>query len=111
MCVIILTLTTPQAQDLINVMVVVPETKTRLRLHLTTGKKTQTISLTNGQANTFTIPFVPGQVKFEVTADKGRTRDSVIIGEGREIVSQADQYNFNMWTGSWRARVLDPMGD
>lgn len=100
-----------QAQDLINIMVVVPETKTRLRLHITTGQKAQTISLTNGQANTLTIPFVPGPVKFEVIVDKGRTRDTVLSGEGKEIVRQADKYNFNMWTGSWRVRILDPIGD
>lgn len=91
-------------------MVVVPETKARLRLHITTGQKSQTISLTNGEANTLTIPFVPGPVSFEVTADRGRARDSVLRGDGREIVSQADKYNFNMWTGSWRARILDPQG-
>lgn len=89
-------------------MVLVPETKARLRLHLTTGHKSQTISLANGKANTFAIPFMPGPVNFEVTADRGRTRESVLRGDGREIVAQADKYNFNMWTGSWRARVLDP---
>lgn len=88
-------------------MVVVPQTKARLRFHLTTGHKSQSLSLSNGRANTFTIPFAPGPVSFEVTADRGRTRDSVVRGDGREIVDHADRYNFNMWTGSWRARILD----
>lgn len=91
-------------------MILAPKAKAQLNLHVHTGGQTQQMSLLSGQANTFTVPFRPGPVTFEVTADRGRAREKEIVlsGEGKEIVSQAEAYNFNMWTGSWRARIVDP---
>jgi hypothetical protein len=67
-------------------MILAPQVKAHLGIHIKTGSKKHTVPLHSGQANTFTVPFVPG----------------------REIMDQAEKYNFNMWTGSWRAKFEDP---
>jgi len=97
-----------QAQDLINVMVLAPQVKAHLGIHIKTGSNKHTVPLHSGQANTFTVPFTPGPVTFEITADRQGVREVVLGGEGREIAGQAEKYNFNMWTGSWRAKFEDP---
>ena len=94
---------------MINVMVLAPQTRnTHMSIHLKTGGKKHTVPLHSGEANIFTIPFVPGPITFEITADRHGDREVVLGGEGREILAQVEKYNFNMWTGSWRARILEP---
>jgi glucan endo-1,3-alpha-glucosidase len=93
---------------LINVMILAPRVKAHLGIHIKTGSKKHTVPLHSGQANTFTVPFVPGPVSFEITADRQGVREVVLGGQGREIMDQAEKYNFNMWTGSWRAKFEDP---
>lgn len=99
---------TSQAQDLINVMILAPQVKAHLGIHIKTGDRKHTVPLHSGQANTFTVPFTPGPVSFDITADRQGTREVILSGEGREIMGQAEKYNFNMWTGSWRAKFEDP---
>jgi hypothetical protein len=97
-----------QAQDLINVMILAPQVKAHLGIHIKTGSNKHTVPLHSGQANTFTVPFTPGPVTFEITADRQGVREVVLGGSGREIMAQTEKYNFNMWTGSWRAKFEDP---
>jgi len=97
-----------KAQDLINVMILAPQVKAHLGIHIKTGSNKHTVPLHSGKANTFTVPFTPGPVTFEITADRQGVREVVLGGEGREIAEQAEKYNFNMWTGSWRAKFEDP---
>jgi glucan endo-1,3-alpha-glucosidase len=89
-------------------MILAPVAKAHLGIHFKTGGNKHTVPLHSGQANMFTIPFVPGPVTFEITADRQGVREVILGGEGREISEQAEKYNFNMWTGSWRARLIDP---
>jgi len=93
------------ARDLINLMILVPETQSRLSLHLTTGSKRHSKSLTAGSANTLTIPFEPGPVSFELSATRDGNSGVILSGEGRAIVAQAERYNFNMWSGSYWASL------
>lgn len=102
--------TDSQAQDLINVIILAPETSKQLKFHITPGDLRQTRLIQSGSLNMFTIPFRPGSVSFEITKSKAKKGDDeeeevILGGEGREIVDHSDTYNFNMWSGSWRARL------
>ena len=77
-------------------MILAPQVKAHLGIHIKTG------------SNRHTVPFVPGPVTFEITADRQGVREIVLSGEGREIMGQVEKYNFNMWTKSWMARFEDP---
>jgi hypothetical protein len=55
----------------------------------------------NAGLNTFTIPFVPGSVSFELV-EQGQV---VVRGEGRAIEHSVQKYNFNFWSGSWRVEA------
>ncbi|ORY28480.1 glycoside hydrolase [Naematelia encephala] len=88
------------AQDLINLMILVPA-GSDAKLHLRNGRERHTRVLKPGDANLLTIPFVPGEVQFEVISSGG---EQILAGEGKQILKDADRYNFNMWTGSWSTR-------
>jgi hypothetical protein len=89
------------ARDLLNFVVLIPhnhnQSRHSFRVH--NGKKHETEL--NAGLNTFTIPFVPGSVSFELV-EQGQV---VVRGEGRAIEHSVQKYNFNFWSGSWRVEA------
>ncbi|ORX40144.1 glycoside hydrolase [Kockovaella imperatae] len=90
------------ARDLLNFLIVVPETSSPFHMVVHNGPNPQPHHLESGKANLITIPFVPGLVGFEVM--EGST-DVIISASGKEIADQIQKYNFNMWGGSWEVKV------
>lgn len=91
------------ALDLINALVLVPAGLENVELVVTNGPRDGKRSkhLEAGRSNAVTIPFHPGAVHFEIKSSVGTHMRHV----AREISSSAEQYNFNMWSGAWRAKV------
>lgn len=81
-------------------MILVPPDQ-QLRLVVRNGR-VQDRPLAAGKMNAFTMPFLPGEVSFEVIEQKGGV---VLKGQGRPIRAEPDRYNFNFWTGSWSASL------
>ena len=90
-----------QARDLLDFMIVTPFKNQEMEMIVYNGGK-EHHKLINGQFHIFTLPFVPGTVRFEV---KIRGKGIILSGQGRDIESNVETYNFNMWTGSWKATV------
>ncbi|WVQ83005.1 hypothetical protein IAT38_005143 [Cryptococcus sp. DSM 104549] len=100
------------AQDLINFFILPPsgqENKYSYTLHVQNGPATHTRHLNPttagiepGEPFLLTVPFVTGEVEFEVrrVGEKGEGKGEVVCkGEGREIRGDGREYNFNMWSG------------
>ena len=89
---------TNQAEDLLNFMILLPEKTGAVDLVVQNGSNTHTKNLKPGREHTLTLPFVPGDVHFELESQSGKT---LVQGRGKSIEAQPARYNFNMWSGSW----------
>lgn len=95
------------AQDLLNIVLLVPKTLDKPQVEITIGplhtSNDRTIPLMPGRMNSFKVPFVPGHVRVTVKSSAG----THLRVWGRDIDEAEDvkQYNFNMWTGSWKVLV------
>ncbi|WVN88405.1 uncharacterized protein L203_103614 [Cryptococcus depauperatus CBS 7841] len=87
---------TDSAQDLINFFILVPPSGSRIdtTLHVTNSLSSHVRSLINGQLNLLTIPFVPGNVSYQVK----QAGVNVVQGEGKAI-TQDGGWNYNFWSG------------
>ena len=86
-----------QAQDLINVVVLGPAKSSNVVFQLTNGDIQTEFSLKGGKLNTFTMPFRPGSVSFELL----QKHKLMMSGEGLPILAEIERYNFNFWSGVW----------
>ncbi|KAK4684413.1 glucan endo-1,3-alpha-glucosidase, partial [Tremellales sp. Uapishka_1] len=96
------------AQDLINVAVTLPPSSEVHHLRIQAGSTDlrSFIELQNGQLNLITVPFRPGKVVFSVTKGSGSWPiDNLLREHGREIVEQAEKWNFNFWSAAYEFRV------
>lgn len=92
-----------RAKDLVNMVILIPEGLELPQMEIVLGPlnapNDRTIPLMAGRMNSFKVPFVPGHVRIKIKSAAG-THLSVW---GREIDESAERYNFNMWSGVWRA--------
>ncbi|KLT42749.1 glycoside hydrolase [Cutaneotrichosporon oleaginosum] len=93
------------ALDLINAVVLVPAGLEDVELIVTNGPSghggKHAKHLSSGKSNAVTIPFQAGSVHFEVKSKLG----THMRHAAHEIYRKTEQYNFNMWSGAWRAKV------
>lgn len=88
------------AEDVINIVVVIPSqsgiSPTDVRVNIKNGAGKE-IRLEQEGLNMFTVPFIPGPVRLEVSV-----QGKVVLSEiGREISGTIERYNFNVWSGGW----------
>ncbi|GFZ45246.1 hypothetical protein JCM24511_02972 [Saitozyma sp. JCM 24511] len=89
------------ARDLLNFVILIPHNHSQSRHSFRVHNGNKHEMQVNAGLNTFTIPFVPGSVSFEL-AEQGQV---VLRGEGRAIERSVQKYNFNFWSGSWRVEA------
>ncbi|OXH33821.1 hypothetical protein J008_02942 [Cryptococcus neoformans] len=82
------------AQDLINLFVIIPSSSSRYMLRIRNGPHLHRHHLSGGKLNLLTVPFVPGQVTYEILENE----KIIIQGEGNAIET-GGAWNFNMWSG------------
>ncbi|ODO01504.1 hypothetical protein I350_06324 [Cryptococcus amylolentus CBS 6273] len=92
-------LTITQAEDLINLFILLPSHSAHYTLHLTNGPADHTRSLKSGRLNLLTLPFIPGNVHYSITKKEGSAERVILEGDGKEI-TEGGAWNFNMWSGS-----------
>ncbi|WVO19194.1 uncharacterized protein IAS62_000472 [Cryptococcus decagattii] len=86
------------AQDLINLFIVIPTSSSpsRYMLRIRNGPYVHQRHLPGGKLSLLTLPFVPGQVTYEMIKDE----KIIVQGEGKAIETEG-AWNFNMWSGGF----------
>jgi glucan endo-1,3-alpha-glucosidase len=92
------------ALDLINALVLVPEGLKDVELVVSnpqgrSGRHSKGLSA--GRSNAVQFPFQAGNVEFELKSSMGTHMRHM----AHPIYGSVEHYNFNMWSGAWRAKV------
>lgn len=83
---------------MINLFIVIPtsSSSSRYMVRIRNGPYLHQRHLPSGKLSLLTVPFVPGQVTYEIIKDE----KIIVQGEGKSIESEG-AWNFNMWSGGF----------
>lgn len=83
---------------MINLFIIIPtsSSSSRYMLRIRNGPDLHQRHLPGGKLSLLTVPFVPGQVTYEIIKDE----KIIVQGEGKAIETEG-AWNFNMWSGGF----------